>query len=100
MTIPVIVGGVHLDDGIHYRLLTKTAGLLEAIGLEQGSSKPTFDGLAKIYAQDYQYPARKFTIEGRLINCQGFVSKYQALETLQRTFAGRPAKVQIGSLYL
>ena len=102
ITYPEIrVNGLNLANGAsHIINWQETSGILEAVSLQQGATKASWDGPHKVYAEDNQYPPRRIVIVGRIINQAGFLSKYEAQEQLARAFAGRPAILQVGSLYL
>lgn len=97
----IVVNGVNVANGVLYLInWDKTRGLLEAAAKNQGGVKRTMDGPFKTHAGEMQVPPRRFVIEGQIIRQGGFLSKFEAEEQLARIFAGSPAKVRMGSLYL
>ncbi|GEM_PF-4488365 len=78
----------------------ETEGLLEATKPAQWTSFETFSGPGRNHGGDMDYPARRLSIVVRISKQDSFLGKHEALAALSEIFSGKPAIVQVGSLYV
>jgi len=103
MTIPTgpVVGRIDLNDGLNTRFdWAKASGLADGTATTAGATVETFGETVRILPGVQQLPPREITLAGYLLNAGGMAEGWQRLGQAQEAMAGRPTRLQVGSLAL
>lgn len=103
MTTPSgpVLGRLHLDDGLHSRLnWAGSVGLADGTATMGGAVLETFGEAFRVLPGPQMIPAREVTLSGYLLATNGMAEGWQRLGQAQEAIAGRPTRLQVGSLGL